>query len=137
MGGDLNPGLRMPSDFKGPDKNNPCVGSDCCDKGWCIPKQAWAHKVNHQCAAKKTGEISPELVEERRKKHQAIDQSKKSAKAEYKPGPKGRPVRCIDTGKVYPSSVAASKATKLHQGSVSKCCSGIQKTAGGMRWEYV
>lgn len=41
--------MRMPSDLRGPDKRNPCVGCGYCRQGYCEEKKAWAHKVKHEC----------------------------------------------------------------------------------------
>lgn len=48
-----------------------------------------------------------------------------------------RPVRCIDTGVVYPSTSEAAKANKLHHANISRCCNGRLYKVGGHRWEYV
>lgn len=36
----------------------------------------------------------------------------------------------------YPSALEASKATNGHQGSISKVCKGIRKTANGYKWKF-
>ena len=51
--------------------------------------------------------------------------------------PMKKPVRCIETGIVYESSVAASKATGVYRRSIAFACSGKHKTAGGYHWEFV
>ncbi|MDO5291592.1 MAG: GIY-YIG nuclease family protein [bacterium] len=37
---------------------------------------------------------------------------------------------------VYDSLVLASKAVGVHKSGISKCCKGINRTAGGYRWKY-
>ncbi|MBR0392726.1 MAG: hypothetical protein IJK38_10440 [Oscillospiraceae bacterium] len=46
-----------------------------------------------------------------------------------------RPVRCVETGEVYPSQRAAEKATGFC--SIHKVCAGRKRTCGGYHWEYV
>lgn len=53
-------------------------------------------------------------------------------------GRKVRPVRCIETGRVYPSISAAAKAAGTDAYNIGTVCrGGAAKTAGGYRWEYV
>lgn len=47
-----------------------------------------------------------------------------------------KPVRCIETGIVYSSMRNAYKETGIHANSISRCCNGTHKTAGGYHWEY-
>lgn len=42
----------------------------------------------------------------------------------------------LDTGKIYSSITQASQLTKINKNSISKCCNGSRKTAGGFRWEF-
>lgn len=49
---------------------------------------------------------------------------------------RGIPVRCIETGIVYPSSLAASRETGLHASKITLCCHGRRKTTGGCHWEF-
>ena len=46
-----------------------------------------------------------------------------------------KPVRCIETGIIYPSAREASRQTGIH--NISNCCRGEYKTAGGYHWEFV
>ena len=43
-------------------------------------------------------------------------------------------VRCIDDKKLYPSMREASRQTEINIGSISACCRGKQKSAGGLHW---
>lgn len=52
-------------------------------------------------------------------------------------GNRGRPVRCIETGEVYPSAKAASLALGVTPSAVAGVLSGYTKTARGYHWEYV
>lgn len=48
-----------------------------------------------------------------------------------------RPVRCIETGTVYPSSkIAADANPPARQGNIILCCQGKNKSAAGLHWEY-
>lgn len=48
-----------------------------------------------------------------------------------------RPVRDLDTGKVYPSIRAAADAVFITRGRIWEAVSGLSQTAAGHRWEYV
>ena len=49
-----------------------------------------------------------------------------------------KPVRCIETGKVFNSIKLAAEYCNLKKGDkISMCCKGTRKTAGGYHWEYV
>lgn len=43
----------------------------------------------------------------------------------------------LDTNKIYESCGQAAKATNTYTSSISACCRGEYKTAGGYRWKYV
>ena len=45
-----------------------------------------------------------------------------------------KPVVCLETGVVYPSTREASRQTGTNQSSISSCLSGRYKTAGGYHW---
>ena len=47
-----------------------------------------------------------------------------------------RPVRCVETGQVYSSGLAAAAATSLNNSHISACCKGIRRTCGGYHWEF-
>lgn len=49
------------------------------------------------------------------------------------------PIVQIDNGVVvaeYPSAMAASRITGIHQGTISHACKGEYKSAGGYQWRY-
>ena len=48
-----------------------------------------------------------------------------------------KPVLCIETGIIYPSSADAARKTNLNQGNISNCCHGKNKTCGGFHWQYI
>lgn len=43
----------------------------------------------------------------------------------------------LDTGEVYKTPKDASRATGIHNDSISRVCKGKTKTAGGYRWRYL
>ena len=50
---------------------------------------------------------------------------------------KYKPVRCIETQKVYASLKDADAQTGISRHCISNCCKGKQKTAGKLHWEFV
>lgn len=46
-------------------------------------------------------------------------------------------VLCIETGKIFQSINEAERQTGIKQSSISKCCLGKRKTAGGFHWKFV
>ena len=46
-----------------------------------------------------------------------------------------KPVRCVETGEVFPSQLAAEKATGFC--GIHKVCADRQRTSGGYHWEYI
>ena len=49
-----------------------------------------------------------------------------------------KPVRCIETGEVFESAAAASRATpKTSQSKICMVCRGQRNICGGYHWEYV
>ena len=45
-------------------------------------------------------------------------------------------VRCIDDKKIFPSITEASRQTGIDIGSISQCCNGKRKSAGGKHWMF-
>ena len=50
---------------------------------------------------------------------------------------RARKVVCVETGKTYPCIKDAYRETGINFSSISKCCVGKAKTAGGYHWNYV
>ena len=48
-----------------------------------------------------------------------------------------KPVRCIETGVIYLSCIEAERQTGIHNASISHCCNGKYKTAGGFHFEFI
>ena len=47
------------------------------------------------------------------------------------------PIRCVETGEVFPSQAAAARAIDRHKYGINSCLMGKQKTCGGYHWERV
>lgn len=47
-----------------------------------------------------------------------------------------RPVICVETGEIFPSTTKAALVTGTDQSSISCCCLGKRQTAGGFHWRY-
>ena len=48
-----------------------------------------------------------------------------------------KPVKCIETGIVYDSTVQAGKLTGVNRVYITNCCNNKKLSAGGFHWEYV
>ena len=48
-----------------------------------------------------------------------------------------KPVRCLETGIIYPNSYEASRQLVIERNSIRNCCHGKQQTAGGFHFEFV
>lgn len=49
---------------------------------------------------------------------------------------KRKPIRCVDTGKIYVSSMDAERRTGIDHRKILLCCKGSVGKAGGYQWEY-
>lgn len=49
----------------------------------------------------------------------------------------GRPVRCVETGVVYPGSAWAARELNVDQSTITKCCKNPNRGTNGLHWEYV
>lgn len=52
-------------------------------------------------------------------------------------GRPGRPIMCVETGRVFESVTEAAEWLGLNASCVSRVLAGYTKTAGGYRWEYI
>lgn len=50
---------------------------------------------------------------------------------------RAKPVRCIETGEIFPSAMIASKIKNISNDRVGAACRGVTKSAGGYHWEFV
>lgn len=49
----------------------------------------------------------------------------------------GKAIRCIETGKVYPSISAAAREVGVYDTTIGRAVNGNLKTAGGYHWEMI
>lgn len=49
----------------------------------------------------------------------------------------GKPVKCVETGKVYPGAKWAAQELGLDPSSITRTCKKKGHTCGGYHWEYV
>ena len=52
-------------------------------------------------------------------------------------GRRSKRIRCIETGEIYPSMKEAERQIGIAAGSISNCCHGKRKTAGGYKWKFI
>ena len=48
-----------------------------------------------------------------------------------------KPVKCIETGMIYNSTVQAGKSTGINRVYITNCCNNKRLSAGSYHWEYV
>lgn len=48
----------------------------------------------------------------------------------------GKKVICLDTGEVFATMQEAAEAKNIQKSNIWKCCKGLRKTAGKLRWSY-
>lgn len=65
------------------------------------------------------------------------DLTKQSKKPDTRSRKITRQVRCIETGVVYPSIVAAGREHKCNPRSIQDVCAKRRNMVGGLHWEYV
>ena len=49
----------------------------------------------------------------------------------------GSRIRCIETGEIYQSATFAGNTLSIDIPSITACCGGTRRTAGGYHWEWV
>lgn len=47
-----------------------------------------------------------------------------------------KPVRCIETNKIYPSASAAAEELDLNSSNILKVCKKERQTTNGLHWEF-
>lgn len=50
---------------------------------------------------------------------------------------KSKPVLCIETGKIYPSTIEVQRQLDFNRSHIADVCNGKRKTCGGFHWRYV
>ena len=89
-------------------------------------RQRAVHKRNYQEHPEKRAEIS-----RRMKEYLSKPENRAFINSDRRP----KPVICVETGAVYPSQMAAEKATGYS--GIHKACKGQKYTSGGYHWKYV
>ena len=116
---------------------------------WCKEKNSdlleeWDYERNDITPSEIT-KSSDKLVYWKCKKCSNIWKTKVDSRTRMKSGcPKcanyyrnAKPVKNIDTGKVYESLLEAEKDLSINRTCIGNVCRGKQKTAGGYKWAYV
>ena len=120
--------------FRG--KNNPMYGkglkgsdNPMYGKHWTYAqKKSLSEKLKGRFNGSKNPMYGKHCSEEHKKK---LSEAEKGAK-----NPNAKAVRCIETNIIYPCATIAKEKTGINKGSISQCCHGIIKTAGGYHWEF-
>lgn len=47
-----------------------------------------------------------------------------------------KPVLCVETGVIFPSSVEAALHSGVHRSNINNCCLGKRKTSCGLHWQF-
>lgn len=91
-------------------------------------------KVHEKLRGRKHTEEAKHLMSERlRARWAAPDREERAQQIRER---MSKPVRCIDTGDVYPSAAQAAKATGASKSGVCVTCQGKRKKTNGLRFEY-
>lgn len=80
---------------------------------------------------KQSKETIIKIANANRGKKRSIETRKKISKT------MSHPVLCVETNTVYYGVREAERNTNISSGSISKCCNGKQKQAGGYHWKYL
>ena len=51
--------------------------------------------------------------------------------------PRAKKVMCVETGEIFDCVRDIKRTLGLPNGSISKCCRGLQETCGGFHWKYI
>lgn len=90
-------------------------------------------KISESLSGEKHYWFGKHLPEETRRK---ISESNKGRKKPESAGTQPRPVVCVETGTVYPSTAEASRAVQTHHSGITMVQRGRRQTAGGYHWIY-
>ena len=50
---------------------------------------------------------------------------------------RSKPVKCLENGVVYPSTMEVQRKLGFSSSNISQCCQGKRNYCGGYRWKYV
>lgn len=121
--------------FRG--KNNPRYGKGLKGKDNPMYGKKWTdeQKAAHsrKLKGRYTGAKNPMFG-----KHHTAEHKRKIGEAEKGANnPNAKPVRCIELNKIFLCATLAGQETGTNNQSISQCCHGRLKTAGGYHWEFV
>ena len=95
-----------------------------------------ALKGKQNCLGRKlSAETRAKIAEGNRRR--IISEASRKKMSESHMGKTCKKVLCVETGEIYESVKDASIAVNVDGSTISKCCRGKQKTAGGFHWQYV
>ena len=95
-----------------------------------------ALKGKQNCLGRKlSAETKAKIADGNRRR--IISEASRKKMSESHMGKTCKKVLCVETGEIYESVKDASIAVNVDGSTISKCCRGKQKTAGGFHWQYV
>lgn len=126
--------LKRSKRFKG--KNNPMYGKEglCGEKNPMYGKK-WTDEQKKAHSEKLKGKLVGKKNPMYGKKHTAEFKEHLSKLETGANNPNAKAVICMDTGIIYPCATIASEMLGISSGSISQCCHGRIKTAGGYKWK--
>lgn len=71
------------------------------------------------------------------KEHNYINNLRWLSRADNTIKGNNKPIKCVETGKVFDSITIAAQEMNLNYERISHVCCGIQKTTGGYHFEYI
>ena len=71
------------------------------------------------------------------KEHNYINNLQWMSRADNAIKGNNKPIKCVETGKIFDSITIAAKEMNLNYERISHVCCGIQKTTGGYHFEYI
>lgn len=61
----------------------------------------------------------------------------RSSKANTNNPKRSKKVKCLETGKIYPSTMEIQRQFGFHHSNITRCCNNKQKSCYGYHWCYV
>ena len=83
------------------------------------------------------GNSNPMYGKKQSEKTKEIIAKKAKERAKKKGLPWAKKVRCLETGKEYPTAAAAALDTNCCQSAIIAVCRGRYKSTKGLSWEYI
>ncbi len=97
------------------------------------------NKISEACKGRIVSEETKRKLSELNKGKTLSEETKRKLSEAHKGGkyPQARKVMCIETGEIFDYIKLTTRKYKISDSSISSCCKGKRKTAGGYHWEYV